>query len=151
MKKLCSSIACYLADRFPVEKMNYRSMVTAKEVPVHRFSWAYYLGGLALFFFIVQLLTGLLLLFYYQPTVSDAHASVEYITEYVTGGALIRNMHAWASSAMILCVLVHLITTLAMKAFGKPREVTWLTGAILLAITFTFGFTPPSAGRPPPC
>jgi hypothetical protein len=79
----------YLAERFPVSKMNYASMVQKKEVPVHRLSWGYYVGGLALFFFIVQVVTGLMLLFYYQPTVSDAHASVEYITEHVPGGALV--------------------------------------------------------------
>jgi cytochrome b6 len=131
----------YLAERFPVEKMNYASMVEKKEVPVHRLSWGYYMGGLALFFFLVQLVTGLLLLFYYQPTVSDAHASVEYITHHVPGGALIRNMHAWGSSLMIATVLVHLLTAFAMKAYGKPREVTWLTGVALLGIVFTFGFT----------
>lgn len=136
-----SNLGGYMAERFPVEKMNFRSMVTKKEVPLHRLSWAYYMGGLALFFFLVQVVTGLMLLFYYQPTVSDAHASVEYITEHVTGGALIRNMHAWASSAMIGVVLVHLLTTFAMKAFGKPRELTWVTGVLLLGITFTFGFT----------
>ncbi len=131
----------YLAERFPVEKMNYASMVQKKEVPVHRLSWGYYLGGLALFFFLVQIVTGLLLLFYYQPTVSDAHASVGFITGQVPGGALIRNMHAWASSLMIGAVMVHLITTFAMKAFARPRELTWMSGALLLGITFAFGFT----------
>lgn len=136
-----SAFGAQLAERFPVEKMNYASMVAKKEVPVHRLSWAYYTGGLALFFLLVQVVTGLLLLFYYQPTVSDAHASVEYITEYVAGGALIRNMHAWASSAMIFVVIVHLLTAFAMKAFEKPREITWVTGVFLLGITFAFGFT----------
>lgn len=130
-----------LAERFPVEKLNFDSMVHKKEVPMHRLSWAYYMGGLALFFFTVQILTGLMLLFYYQPTVSDAHASVEYITEEVPGGALIRNVHAWASSMMIASVFVHLLTTFAMKAFAKPREITWITGILLFATTFAFGFT----------
>jgi len=131
----------WLAERFPVGKMNYASMVRHKEVPLHRLSWGYYIGGLALFFFLVQAVTGLMLLFYYQPTVSDAHASVEYITEHVPGGALVRNIHAWASSFMIACVLIHFLTAFAMKAFARPREVTWLTGVALLVITFAFGFT----------
>ena len=131
----------YLAERFPVGKMNYTAMVEKKEVPIHRLSWGYYLGGLALFFFMVQVVTGLMLLFYYQPTVSDAHASVSYITEHVPAGALIRNIHAWASSLMIASVMVHLLTAFAMKAFGKPRELTWVTGVALLGITFAFGFT----------
>lgn len=131
----------YLAERFPVDKLNYASMVQKKEVPVHRLSWGYYLGGLALFFFIVQVVTGLMLLFYYQPTVSDAHASVEFITEHVPGGALVRNIHAWASSLMIASVMFHLLTAFAMKAFHRPREMTWVTGVFLLGIAFAFGFT----------
>ena len=131
----------YLDGRFPVEKMNYASMVQKKEVPVHRLSWGYYMGGLALFFFLVQIVTGLMLLFYYQPTVSDAHASVEFITEHVPAGALVRNVHAWASSLMIASVMVHLLTAFAMKAFARPREITWVTGVVLLGITFAFGFT----------
>ncbi len=131
----------YVAERFPVENMSYAAMVVKKEVPVHRLSWAYYMGGLALFFFGVQVVTGLLLLFYYQPTVSDAHASVEFITDHVPGGSLVRNMHAWASSMMIAAVMVHLLTAFAMKAFAKPREITWVTGVALLGITFGLGFT----------
>jgi cytochrome b6 len=131
----------FARERFPVDKLNVDSLVKKKEVPLHRLSWAYYLGGLALFFFLVQVGTGLMLLFYYQPTVSDAHASVEYISQHVSGGALIRNIHAWSSSAMILTVIVHLLTTFAMKAFAKPRELTWVTGVALALIVFGFGFT----------
>lgn len=131
----------YLSERLPVQKMSFESLVTKKVVPVHRMSWAYYMGGLALLFFLIQLVTGVFLLFYYQPTVSDAHASVEYITYYVNSGFLVRNLHTWSSSCMILCLMVHALTTFAMKAFARPREVTWLTGSMLLALTFAFGFT----------
>jgi len=131
----------WFAERFPVEKLSYQTLFKKKEVPVHRMSWAYYMGGLAMFFFMIQLFSGLLLLFYYQPTVSDAHASVEYITRHVSGGALIRNVHTWAASCMIFCVLSHVLTTFAMKAFEKPRELTWVSGVLLLLVTFGFGFT----------
>lgn len=131
----------YLSERLPVQKMSFEAMVTKKEVPVHRMSWAYYMGGLALLFFLIQLGTGVFLLFYYQPTVSDAHTSVEYITYYVNSGFLVRNLHTWSSSCMILCLLVHALTAFAMKAFARPREVTWLTGSALLVLTFAFGFT----------
>jgi cytochrome b6 len=131
----------FLKERFPMEHANFNDMVLEKTVPVHRMSWAYYFGGLALFFFMLQAATGALLLFYYEPTVSDAHTSVDYITHFVPGGAFVRNMHAWCSSFMIFCVLCHLITTFAMKAFVRPREFTWLAGVGLLMITFGFGFT----------
>lgn len=131
----------YLSDRFPLERLSFHSLIEKKDVPVHRMSWAYYLGGLALFLFLIQLVTGLLLLFYYEPTVSDAHASVEHITRHVAGGALARNLHTWAASAMILTVVAHLLTTFAMKAFARPREMTWVTGVVLLLVTYAFGFT----------
>lgn len=131
----------FLSERMPLDKLSFESMVTKKEVPVHRMSWAYYMGGLTMLFFLIQLGTGVFLLFYYQPTVSDAHASVEYITHYVNSGFLIRNLHTWSSSCMILCLLVHVLTAFAMKAFASPREVTWLSGAMLLVLTFAFGFT----------
>jgi cytochrome b6 len=131
----------YLAERFPLEKLSFHSLVEKKDVPVHRMSWAYYLGGLALFFFLVQLVTGLLLLFYYEPTVSDAHASVEHITRHVAGGALVRNLHTWAASGMILTVVAHLLTAFAMKAFARPRELSWVSGVVLLLVVYGFGFT----------
>jgi cytochrome b6 len=136
-----SRLIQYFASRFPIDNLNVRAMLEKKEVPLHSMSWGYYTGGLTLFFFIVQFLTGLLLLFYYQPTVSDASLSVEYLENFVSGGALIRNMHAWAASGMILCLMVHFVATFAMKAFAPPREFTWLTGVLLLFITFSFGFT----------
>jgi cytochrome b6 len=131
----------FATERIPLHKFDFTSLIKKKEVPVHRLSWAYYTGGLALFFFGVQLTTGLLLLFYYQPTVSDAHASVHHIVNNVPMGALIRNMHAWGSSGMIAVVLIHMMMAFAMKAFERPREVTWVTGVFLLLITFGFGFT----------
>jgi len=140
MNKVAQLIA-FMAERFPVEKLDVRHLVQKKEVPLHRMSWAYYAGGLVLFFLSIQLVTGLLLLFYYQPSINDAHASVEYITQHVSGGALIRNLHAWAASGMIATLLVHLITTFAMKAFARPREITWVSGVLLLLLTFGFGFT----------
>ena len=131
----------FISDRFPTKKLSFHALVGKKEVPIHRLSWAYYVGGLVMLFFGIQLVTGLLLLLYYQPTVSDAHASVEFITNHVSGGALIRNLHAWSSSAMIFFLLAHLVTTFAMKAFDKPREITWVSGVLLLLVTFAFGFT----------
>ncbi len=134
-------LAGWLGERLPLQRLSWQTLVEDKEVPRHRFSWAYYLGGLALFAFAIQLVTGLMLLFYYEPTVSDAHASIDHISHHVPGGFLVRNLHTWTASAMVLFVLLHLLTTFAMKAFDRPRELTWLTGIVLLLVTFGFGFT----------
>jgi cytochrome b6 len=116
-------------------------MLEHKSVPVHRFTWGYYTGGLTMLFFLIQVATGCLLLFYYQPTVTDANLSVEFMSTYVSTGSLLRNMHSWSSSAMVLFALVHLLVTFAMKAFSEPRELTWLSGVVLLFLTFAFAFT----------
>lgn len=131
----------FVTERIPLRNLSYEHIVEKKEVPIHKMSWAYYMGGLTLLFFLIQLVTGIFLLFYYQPTVSDAHASVENITYFVKSGFLIRNLHTWSSSCMILCLMMHMLTAFAMKSFAKPREITWISGALLLILTFAFGFT----------
>ena len=130
-----------IKDRFPVEKINFESFVLKKEVPVHKLSWIYYLGGMTMFCFLIQAITGLLLLPYYQSNIINAYQSIEYITRFVPNGFLIRNLHAWSSSFMIFFAVIHLITVFATKSYQKPRELTWMTGVLLLVITLGFGFS----------
>lgn len=129
-----------LAQWFPLENLTIEH-IRKKDVPIHGLSWGYFTGGSVLICLLIQIVTGGLLLFYYEPTVSEAHASVEYITQMVPGGAWIRNLHAWGSSAMIFFIILHMLVTFAMKAFTKPREITWILGMGLLVITFGLGFT----------
>ena len=112
-----------------------------KEVPRHRFAFTYYTGGITLFFFLVQVLTGLLLLMYYRPTADAAFESVRLIMSKVRFGWLIRAIHIWSANLMILAAFLHLAATFFGKPYRRPREVTWLTGVALLFITLTFGFT----------
>lgn len=134
-------IAGFFHERFPVEKISWDVLVRQKTVPVHRWSWGYYTGGVVLLFLLIQVVTGIFLLYYYIPAISDANASVEYLTHYVPNGGFIRNIHAWSASFMIGALLVHMLTTLSMKSFARPRELTWLAGVLLLFLTFAFGFT----------
>ena len=130
-----------LKDRFPLEKISFENFVLKKEVPVHKSSWIYYLGGITMFCFLLQLVTGLLLLPYYQPNIINAYQSIEYINYFVPNGFLVRNLHAWAGSFMIFFATVHLLTVFAGKSYTTPRETTWMTGVLLLIITLAFGFT----------
>lgn len=130
-----------LKERFPPEKLSYENFILKKEVPLHKASWIYYLGGMTMFCFLVQLVTGLLLLPYYQPTIVNAYQSIEFINYYVPYGFLVRNLHAWAGSFMIFFAVIHLLTVFATKSYTKPRELTWTTGVLLLFITLAFGFT----------
>ncbi|MFI5398574.1 MAG: cytochrome bc complex cytochrome b subunit [Candidatus Binatia bacterium] len=112
-----------------------------KEVPRHRFSWAYFFGGLTLFFFIVQVCSGILLLLYYRPTAEAAFDSVQFIMTRVRFGWLVRSIHSWSANLMILAAFVHMFSVFLMKSYARPREVTWWTGCILLALSMGFGFS----------
>lgn len=118
-----------------------RHLLQEKRVPKHGFTFFYFFGGMALFFFMVQVVSGVLLLLYYQPTPANAYNSVKYIMTQVPFGWLIRSIHVWSANLMILCVFLHLFTVLLAKAYRKPREMTWMSGFILLMLCLGFGFT----------
>ena len=112
-----------------------------KEVPVHRHTIWYYLGGMTLFLFGIQVATGILLLFYYRPSADEAFESVQFLMTEVQFGWLIRSVHAWAANLMIFTLWAHLFSVLFLKAYRPPREVTWFSGVALLGIALAFGFT----------
>ncbi len=101
----------------------------------------FYLGGITLFLFCVQVVTGTLLALYYQPTPDTAYDSVKAITSDVTFGWLIRSVHHWAANLMILFLVLHLLRVFFQAAYKYPRELVWLVGAGLLMATIGFGFT----------
>ena len=118
-----------------------RQLIAKKTVPVHRHSIWYYFGGMALFLLMVQFVTGILLLLYYRPTAEAAFESVQFIITKVEFGWLIRNVHGWAANLMVGVLFVHMFSAFLMKAYRKPRELTWVTGMILLSFSMGFGFT----------
>jgi quinol-cytochrome oxidoreductase complex cytochrome b subunit len=101
----------------------------------------YYFGGIALFLFGVQVVTGTLLSLYYKPTPDAAFESVQFITSDVSFGWLIRSIHHWTANLMILFVVLHLVRVFAQAAYKFPRELTWVLGCLLLMVTLGFGFT----------
>lgn len=112
-----------------------------KAVPVHRHSLWYYFGGMTLFFFGIQVVTGILLLLYYRPSAEEAYESVRFIMTEVPFGWLIRSLHAWSANLMIAFLFVHMFSTFFLKAYRKPRELTWVSGVLLLFLALGFGFT----------
>jgi ubiquinol-cytochrome c reductase cytochrome b subunit len=111
-----------------------------EEIPASA-GWHQVFGSMALFCFLLQAITGLLLAFNYAPTTTEAHSSIRYIMNEVTGGELIRALHHWGASAMIIVVVIHLAQVLVWGAYKKPREATWLVGLVLLMVTLGFGLT----------
>jgi ubiquinol-cytochrome c reductase cytochrome b subunit len=107
---------------------------------VHR-NYLYTLGGLTLISFLLQVFTGILLVFYYDPSVEGAYNSVDYITYILPLGWLVRGVHHYGASAMVILVVLHMLRTYFFSAYKKPREINWLTGVLLLFLVLAFGFT----------
>jgi cytochrome b6 len=116
-------------------------LAAKKRVPVHRYTIFYYLGGMALFLFLVQVATGILLLLYYRPSAAEAFESVQYMMADVPFGWLIRSIHSWGANLFVGVVFAHLISVFFLKAYGAPREMTWVTGTVLLFLALGFGFS----------
>jgi quinol-cytochrome oxidoreductase complex cytochrome b subunit len=103
--------------------------------------WHQIIGSMAVFFFVIQVFTGALLAFNYAPTPGEAYNSVKYIMTELTGGPLIRGLHHWGASMMLIIVVLHMIQVFIYGAYKKPREATWMVGVTLLLITLAFGLT----------
>lgn len=110
-------------------------------VSIPRSAHTFYLGGITLFFFIVQAITGILLALYYHPTPEAAYDSILFIMNDVNFGWLIRSIHSWSANLMIVFCVLHLLRVAIQGAYRPPREMTWLVGVGLLLITLGFGFT----------
>src|SRR5665811_2028898 len=108
---------------------------------IPKVNWAYTLGSATLFVAINQIVTGILLSIFYVPSPQDAYDSVRYITNTVTLGWLIRGLHHWGASAMVVLAVAHMLRVIVYGAYKYPREVTWLSGIALLLIVIGFGFT----------
>ena len=108
---------------------------------VPKVNWFYTLGSATLFAAMIQGITGILLTFYYVPTPDHAYDSVVYITTQLPAGWFIRGLHHWGASAMVVLTVLHLLRVYFFGAYKFPREVTWITGVLLLLIVVGFGFT----------
>ena len=114
--------------------------VTSKYVPPH-VNIFYCFGGITFTLFLVQVATGFAMTFYYRPTVAEAFSSVEYLMTQVHFGWLIRSIHRWSASMMVLMMILHVFRVYLTGGFKKPRELTWVTGVLLAVCTVSFGVT----------
>jgi cytochrome b6 len=114
--------------------------ITSKYVPPH-VNIFYCLGGLTLTCFLIQFATGFAMTFYYKPTVTEAFTSVQYIMNEVNFGWLIRSVHRWSASMMVLMMILHIFRVYLTGGFKKPREMTWIVGVTMAVLTVSFGVT----------
>lgn len=129
----------WLDERLGLEEL--LAPLREKSVPQHKLSHWYFLGGITLFLFGIQVGTGILLLLYYRPSSAEAFESVQYIMTRVQFGWLVRSIHSWAANLMIFTAFAHMFSVLFLRAYRKPRELTWLSGMILLFLAMGFGFS----------
>lgn len=115
------------------------NVVFDRKVP--KVNWWFTLGSATLFLFFLQVVTGIFLTVYYVPSPDHAYDSVQYIMNGVAFGWLIRGIHHWGASLMVVFVFAHMLRTFFMAAYKYPREITWLTGVVLLLATVGMGFT----------
>ena len=139
MKNILQSIYFYLDTRFKLSGLI--QFAKKKKVPEHKHSFWYYFGGICLFLFILQVLTGILLLLYYTPSVNSAHESIQFIMSQVKFGWLMRSVHSWSANILIAAIFIHMFSSFFLKAYRSPRELTWITGFFLLLIFLAFGFS----------
>src|SRR5437868_2157120 len=131
------TILCWLDDRLGFSA----SIKPIIEHPVPPTGWDYTIGSAALIAFTVQVVTGVALAFSYIPTPDHAYESLDFITHGAILGNVVRGIHYWGASAMVLLVCAHAAQVFLIGAFKFPREVNWLSGTLLLVFTFGMAFT----------
>jgi len=129
----------WLRERVQIDELLH--FMQKKEVPVHKaFLW-YYFGGITLFLFVVQVVTGMLLLLYYKPGADTAFESVQFLITKVKFGWLIRSLHSWSANLMVFSAFVHLFSNFFEKTYRNPREMTWISGMVMFLLALGFGFS----------
>lgn len=108
---------------------------------VPKVNWWFTLGSASLFLFVMQAVTGIFLTVYYVPSPDHAYDSIQYIMTGVSYGWLIRGLHHWGASLMVIVVFIHMLRTFFYASYKFPRELTWLTGVVLLLTTLGMGFS----------
>ncbi len=139
LRALARSVVQWLDDRIGFSALI--PIARKKRIPVHRHSFWYYLGGMLVFLFMLQVATGVLLLFYYRPSAEGAFESIQFLMAEVQFGWLIRSIHSWGANLMIFVAFVHMFSVMLLKAYRAPRELTWISGVGLLLVAMGLGFT----------
>lgn len=111
-------------------------------IPAHAARWpTYFLGGTALLTFAIQVISGILLMFYYKPTTEEAYKSVKFIMTEVEFGWFVRSVHHWCANLFVIVMMIHMCRVFFTGSYKKPRELHWVSGVFLLILGLGFGFT----------
>ncbi|MGD9577469.1 MAG: cytochrome bc complex cytochrome b subunit [Syntrophorhabdus sp.] len=135
----CPRLKSWFSERYNFDEI--RDLAKQKFVPNHKYEIWYYTGGITLFLFIIQFITGIVLSFYYIPYFEHAHKSIIEIVTKLNMGWFFRSLHHWGAQIAIVMLFIHVWSTLLLKAYRKPREFIWVSGFILLGIAIFFGLS----------
>jgi ubiquinol-cytochrome c reductase cytochrome b subunit len=139
LRKIAQQIALWIDDRLHVSKL-YASTAGHK-VPPSAESWFYVFGSGTLLCFVLQIVTGICLAFVYVPSANEAYTSLVYLNHQQPLGWFLRAMHNWGSNFMVGIMLLHLTQVFLFGAYKYPREMTWVSGVVLLLCTLGMAFT----------
>lgn len=110
--------------------------------PAHHFSaFVYCFGGLTFFVVVIQILSGMFLTMYYVPDIENAWQSVYYLQTEVAHAQIVRGMHHWGASVVIVMLLLHTLRVFFQGAYKKPRELNWMVGVLIFFVILGLGFT----------
>lgn len=138
MRQLLAGLSNWLDDRAGVRALRHHLL--DEPLPAGT-GWWFTLGSVLLFGLIVQAVTGVALALYYAPTPDHAWDSVRFITTSVRGGGLLRGLHHWGASVVVVAALAHLVRVVVFGSYRKPRELNWIVGLLLLLVILAFGLT----------
>jgi quinol-cytochrome oxidoreductase complex cytochrome b subunit len=129
----------WVTERYDIDGL--RRVLSAKYVPSHHCEVSYFTGGLTLFLFVLQFLTGMGLALYYVPHSEYAHKSIVDIMTKLPMGWFFRSLHHWGAQLAIASLFVHFFANFLLKAYRKPRELLWVTGFIMITVLVFFGLS----------
>lgn len=137
---ISSRLRSWFSSRVPVDE---RTLVAigSEPIPGHLNRWWWCLGGTPAYLFLVQIVSGVLLTFYYVPSPELAYESVEALGNQVRFGWYVRSIHLWSSHLMVAAILLHMMRVFFTGAYRPPREVNWMVGCCLLLLALGAGFT----------
>ena len=131
-------IARWIDER--IDLAGIRTALLDRPVP-RNLTWWHTLGSATLAVFVVQVVTGVVLAMYYSPSPDHAHESIRYLESTIASGTVVRGIHHWGSSVMVVLTVAHMLRVFTMGAYKYPREINWILGVALLLIVLGFGFT----------
>jgi cytochrome b6 len=138
--------------RLPIKTNLDRSLIIFNSLAMHihpvkvreraiKFSYTFYLGMISFSLFVVLVVTGVLLMLYYQPAIPNAYHNMKDLQYVVSNGIFLRNMHRWAAHLMVITVFLHMLRVFYKGAYQQPREFNWVIGVFLFLLTLLLSYT----------